>query len=1221
MRGAVAALGLVLAGWPFAAVAQTAITPDTAAGRGLGTTVGQAGRTYTIDGGTRAGANLFHSFAGFDLGAGDTAQWTRSAGDGAQIANVVNRVTGGTPSTIAGVLDSTALPNASFYFVNPAGIVFAPGAQVNVPAAAYFSTAAEVRFADGARFATATPGGSTLSMAAPEAFGFVGGQGAIALSGLTQAFAPTTAILSFSGSDVTMTGSQVAARGLDVVAVGDKTTTYRLADPLSAARGGRLSLRGGSALAAVVTDAPGGPLRISAGEIDLERSNIVSDSGGAAHGGDVLLAADRIRLAPDAIVFTSARGAGAGGDLRVAAGDIAVDARGATTTTGFGATASAGGAAGTVSLTADKITLTGEIDDVGVGRAFVGSTVIGAGSGGDVALTAKTLVVDMGQISTFSTGAGNGGNLRIDAANQDLGAALIVTGAVGAGRPGEIRISGETIAISGGEFGARPGTQDTGAFVMTATKSLEAEGGYFSAASASPLSFGSITLRAPTIVMSESFIDMRAAGDGLAGQVLLDAETLLLDRVQITSTSANGPSDTGLIRLRAAGDIVASQGFYAADTNGTGRGGRIEVEGRNVLIDGATITSDSTGFGPGNAGEIAIKADTLTLTNAAFVSSSSNSEGGAGDVTLTARTISLDISSAIHSDTLVAGKAGNVTIKAAMLDLTNGSSITSDALSGTGDAGKVMVEAGRIGLANSYISSSTSSIGRGGSVEITADQIDVDSSVGPSAGYIASESLAAGDAGDVSIRAKSITLRNAGSISSTSYDDGASGDIHLVIDDLTLLRGGSISSLAARQGDGGDISIEAGKISVQSEAGLNSYILSSVFGGGDAGDISLSVRGALLVEGPSSIASDSFAGAGDAGNVMIKADSITLRNGSGISSSTNDLGRAGTMDIQARSLTLESGGIILSASTSKAIGDAGAVRIAADTITVGKDASITTATFGGGSAGEVLITAKVAVFVNGGEVSSSAGVDATGQAGDVAIHAKDLTVSNGGQISTASNNAYKAGSLEITTGQLTVEGLASLISSSNLSDAGGEAGRVSITADGLRIADGAIITTNSTAGPAGDIDISIRRPGLLVLQGGEFRGVIATSSGPGTGGKITISDPLAIISNGGRIQALGEQSGANIALRSRYFIKAADLGDPVEVNGELNIQVSVYDVSSGVVAADISVLDASRVLRGQCPAARSTGAVSQLITRPVGPYAREPLTLGPQAAITGGACS
>ena len=198
----------------------------------------------------------------------------------------------------------------------------------------------------------------------------------------------------------------------------------------------------------------------------------------------------------------------------------------------------------------------------------------------------------------------------------------------------------------------------------------------------------------------------------------------------------------------------------------------------------------------------------------------------------------------------------------------------------------------------------------------------------------------------------------------------------------------------------------------------------------------------------------------------------------------------------------------------------------------------------------------------------------------------------------------QAGEIEIVAGQVTVEGAFSLISSANLAD--GDAGRVSIVADGLRLSNGGAITTNSDAGAAGDIDILVRRPGLVILEGDEFLGVIATSSGPGTGGKITLTDPLAIISNGGRILAQGEQRGANVVIQSRYFINSTDRENTVDVDGEFQIQTGLYDVSSGTVSRDLSVLDASKVLRGQCPAARSTGAVSQLITRPVGPYAREP---------------
>ena len=149
-----AAVGLALGAG--AVRAQTTITPDVGA-RGLGTTATASGGVVTIGGGTLAGGNLFQSFSAFSLGAGDTARWTLGSGDPNAVTAVVNRVTGGQASQIQGTLDSTALPNASFFFLNPAGIVFGAGARLNVPSAAYFSTAGELRFADGKAFAMATP--------------------------------------------------------------------------------------------------------------------------------------------------------------------------------------------------------------------------------------------------------------------------------------------------------------------------------------------------------------------------------------------------------------------------------------------------------------------------------------------------------------------------------------------------------------------------------------------------------------------------------------------------------------------------------------------------------------------------------------------------------------------------------------------------------------------------------------------------------------------------------------------------------------------------------------------------------------------------------------------------------------------------------------------------------------------------------------------------------
>ena len=203
----------------------TNITPDTAPGLSLGTTVNQNGTTFTIDGGTTAGANLFHSFNNFDLGAGDTAAWVYSAGDPASITNVVNRITGGTPSSIFGTIDSTAIPNADFYFINPAGIVFSgPDAQVNVPAAAYFSTASELHFADGATFKVSTPSGSTLSVAAPKAFGFIGNEGDILVSAIENIddtpFLAQAGTLGLSAANIAFDNGFVGGSELWLTAVG-----------------------------------------------------------------------------------------------------------------------------------------------------------------------------------------------------------------------------------------------------------------------------------------------------------------------------------------------------------------------------------------------------------------------------------------------------------------------------------------------------------------------------------------------------------------------------------------------------------------------------------------------------------------------------------------------------------------------------------------------------------------------------------------------------------------------------------------------------------------------------------------------------------------------------------------------------------------------------------------------------------------------------------------
>jgi filamentous hemagglutinin family protein len=129
------------------------------------------GPHYTISDrmGQTRGSNLFQSFGQFNLSQGESATFTGPN----TIANILSRVTGGQPSTIDGTIRSQ-IPGAHLYLINPSGVMFGPNASLDVSGSFYVSTADYLRLADGARFSARLSETSTLSVAPPAAFGFLG---------------------------------------------------------------------------------------------------------------------------------------------------------------------------------------------------------------------------------------------------------------------------------------------------------------------------------------------------------------------------------------------------------------------------------------------------------------------------------------------------------------------------------------------------------------------------------------------------------------------------------------------------------------------------------------------------------------------------------------------------------------------------------------------------------------------------------------------------------------------------------------------------------------------------------------------------------------------------------------------------------------------------------------------------------------------------------------
>ncbi|MGB0560810.1 MAG: CHAT domain-containing protein [Spirulinaceae cyanobacterium] len=195
--------------FPLTLTSPTLAQSITAAPDGTGTLVTLNGNTYHIQGGTQAGANLFHSFQDFGLSSGEIANFLSDP----SIANIFGRVTGGDPSVIDGLVQA----NPNLYLMNPAGIVFGANASLNVGGDFTATTATGMEFAQGV-WTTDSQDYAALS-GTPQAFVFTDGEaGAIANAGHLQVGAGQN--LNLVGSSVLHTGRLTAQGGnLQVMAV------------------------------------------------------------------------------------------------------------------------------------------------------------------------------------------------------------------------------------------------------------------------------------------------------------------------------------------------------------------------------------------------------------------------------------------------------------------------------------------------------------------------------------------------------------------------------------------------------------------------------------------------------------------------------------------------------------------------------------------------------------------------------------------------------------------------------------------------------------------------------------------------------------------------------------------------------------------------------------------------------------------------------------------
>ena len=273
--------------------------------------------------------------------------------------------------------------------------------------------------------------------------------------------------------------------------------------------------------------------------------------------------------------------------------------------------------------------------------------------------------------------------------------------------------------------------------------------------------------------------------DGQLNMVGLDSQSLENEDLLNTriSTATNGGGNAGTISIQLQDIQLDNNSKISSSSNSQGNGGRAGSVLLGAGSDSLSIDDDyvkelniNTGSqvntsteGLGDAGNVEILAEQINLKTTGSIASSSNllgKSGNAGTIMIKTDTLSLiDSGTTINTSTSGQGIAGNILISVKSLNMDQESTISSasNSIGKGGDAGKIVIGQSsydeRVSIGKGFYINDEGNI----TPDEAADEVQLSNK-----STISTSSAGAGKAGNVTLNANLINVRQQSSISSAN---------------------------------------------------------------------------------------------------------------------------------------------------------------------------------------------------------------------------------------------------------------------------------------------------------------------------------------------------------------------------------------------------------------------------------------------------------------------